>query len=199
MKNVLVIKSSLNGNASLSSQLVDQIVKKLKASGEDIKLTERDVAAENHPHLDGATYATFRKPEAEWSSEDRVRAQYSETLIAELKAADVIVIGIPMHQFTIPSTLKTWLDYASRAGKTFSYSAAGVEGLLKNKKVYLAIATGGVYSGPMAAMDFTENYMRTVLGFWGLKDVRVFRVEGIAVPDLRETALSKAIESVTIA
>lgn len=196
MKNVLFVKSSIKGNQSLSSQLGDAIVNKLR-SKEDVLLTVRDVAADMTPHLDMATFATLSTPAEKWSDEDRKRAFYSETVVAELAAAEIIVISVAMHQFTIPSTLKTWLDNASRAGKTFSYSAAGPKGLLTDKKVYLAISTGGIYSaGPMAALDFTESYLRAVLGFLGMTDVTAYRVEGSAMPEFKEMALTKAVSAV---
>ena len=102
-----------------------------------------------------------------------------------------------MYNFGIPSTLKAWIDHIVRAGVTFRYSDGFPEGLIKNKKVYLAISSGGVYSeGPMKSYDFTEPYLRTALGFIGLTDITVFRVEGTFVPGVKETALPKAIDSV---
>lgn len=113
--------------------------------------------------------------------------------------ADIIVIGVPIYNFNIPSALKAWLDHLVRAGKTFSYQTGRPEGLVKDKKVYLAIASGGVYSdGPMKSYDFAEPYLRAVLGFIGITDITTFRVEGTNVPDLKETALQKGIESVVI-
>jgi len=108
--------------------------------------------------------------------------------------ADILVIGTPLYNFGIPSTLKSWIDQIARAGVTFSYANGKPEGLVKNKKVYLAISSGGVYSqGPMMEFDFTEPYLRKVLGFIGLTDIAVFRVEGINIPGRKEAALTEAI------
>lgn len=199
MKNILVVKSSISGAQSHSNQLADAIVERIQSRNKDSQTTIRDVASDHAPHIDLATFTTFRTPVDQWTAEDNRRAQYSEQVIAELNEAEIIVIAIPMYQFSIPSQLKTWLDNASRAGKTFSYSANGPQGLLKNKKVYLAISSGGVYSqGPMAAVDFTESYMRAVLGFFGLTDITTFRVEGTAIPERKDSALAKAIEQIVL-
>jgi FMN-dependent NADH-azoreductase len=105
----------------------------------------------------------------------------SDALIDELFAADTIVVAVPMHNFGVPSTLKAWIDHISRAGRTFSYGANGPQGLLKGKHAILVLASGGVYSnGQMKAFDFTEPYLRAVLGFLGITNVDVVRVEGVA-------------------
>jgi FMN-dependent NADH-azoreductase len=104
-----------------------------------------------------------------------------------------------MYNFGIASTLKSWIDHIARANKTFRYSEKGPEGLVKNKKVYLAISTGGVYSdGPMKAYDFTEPYLRAVLGFMGMTNLTAYRVEGVNMPALKESALQKAIDSIAL-
>ena len=105
----------------------------------------------------------------------------SDALIDELFAADTIALAVPMHNFSPPSTLKAWIDHITRAGRTFSYSSNGPDGLLKGKRAILVLASGGVYSnGPAKPFDFTEPYLRTVLGFIGITDVEVVRVEGVA-------------------
>ena len=125
--------------------------------------------------------------------------KHSDEAIAELKDADIIVIGVPMYNFSLHSSLKAWIDHICRAGQTFSYSEKGPEGLIKNKKVYLAISTGGVYSeGFMKPYDFTEPYLRTLLGFLGMTDITAYRAEGLNMPDLKEHALEKAVESIEI-
>jgi FMN-dependent NADH-azoreductase len=106
----------------------------------------------------------------------------ADKLIAEVEAADTIVIAAPMYNFTIPSTLKAWLDHIARAGRTFRYTAAGPEGLLKGKKVFVVESRGGFYGeGPAKAMDFQEPYLRAMLGFLGLNDVTFIHAEGQAV------------------
>jgi FMN-dependent NADH-azoreductase len=104
-----------------------------------------------------------------------------------------------MYNFSIPSTLKAWLDHIVRPGLTFSYSEKGPEGLVKGKKVYLILSTGGIYSeGPMKPHDFVEPYLRFMLGFIGLTDITVFRVEGLAIPGIKETAMEKAIAGISL-
>ena len=106
----------------------------------------------------------------------------SDALIGELVTADVIVLAVPMHNFGIPSTLKAWIDHVVRAGRTFIYSEGGPEGLLKGKRLILVLASGGVYStGPAKQFDFQEPYLRAVLGFIGLTDIEVVRVEGVGM------------------
>ncbi|HYM04716.1 MAG TPA: NAD(P)H-dependent oxidoreductase, partial [Stellaceae bacterium] len=104
-------------------------------------------------------------------------------LIAEVEVADTIVLAVPMYNFAIPSTLKAWIDHVARAGRTFRYTAAGPEGLLKGKKVFVVTGRGGIYSGdvPAKIMDFQEPYLRAVLGFLGLDDVTFIHVEGLKV------------------
>jgi len=104
-----------------------------------------------------------------------------------------------MYNFSIHSSLKAWIDHISRANVTFSYSEKGAEGLVKNKKVYLAISSGGIYSeGAMKPYDFTESYLRTLLGFLGMTDITVFRAEGLNIPNVKDQALEKAIESIAV-
>lgn len=102
-----------------------------------------------------------------------------------------------MYNLTIPSTLKSWIDHLTRVGVTFKYVENGLEGLIKGKKVYLAISSGNIYSQePRKSFDFTENYMRAILGFLGMTDVTVFRAEGTSIPGLKETAIAKATEKI---
>jgi len=119
----------------------------------------------------------------------------SDLLIAELSAADVLVLAVPMYNFGLPSTLKAWIDHVVRAGRTFGYSPNGVEGLVKGKKAILVLARGGVYSeGPYKPFDFQEPYLRAVLGFIGITDVEVVDVAGVAVSAIGpEKALASAV------
>ena len=120
-------------------------------------------------------------PDPEQRSErERALARESDPLLEEVEAADVIVIGVPMYNFGIPSTLKAWVDHITRAGRTFRYTAKGPEGLLTNKKVFVIAARGGIYTGesPNKAFDFQESYLRAILGLSGLTDITFIRVEG---------------------
>jgi FMN-dependent NADH-azoreductase len=199
MTKILLIDSSPRRNASFSRKLSRAIVEKLKAKDPTSSVSTRDLTLRPMPHLEEAHLAAFFAPAEKHTAEDKRAIQYSDEAIAEILHADVIVLGVPMYNFGIPSVLKAWIDHLARAGKTFKYSEKGPEGLVKGKKLYLAIATGGVYSeGAMKAYDFTEPYLRTVFGFLGMTDVTTFRVEGVAVPGAQDAALEKAIGLIKI-
>jgi len=196
---ILHLISRPRGEASFSVKLGRAIVSELQSAHPDHTLTTHDLTTTPFPHLEEAHLTSFYTPEEKRTPELAEAAKNSDEAIAELMSADALVIDTPMYNFGIPSTLKTWIDHICRAGKTFSYGEKGPEGLVKNKKVYLAISSGGVYSeGFMKPYDFTEPYLRTVLGFLGMTDVKTFRVEGVKVPGLQETALDKAIEAIEL-
>jgi FMN-dependent NADH-azoreductase len=198
MKKILEIISSARGAASNSAQLTNTIIEKLKVQYPGSIVTQRDLVKKKYPHLEESHLTAFYAPENE-SEDYKTAVQHSDEAIAELEAADIIVIGVPIYNFHIPSALKAWIDHIVRGGKTFNYGAGRPEGLLKDKKVYLAIASGGVFSeGPLKAMDYAEPYLKWILGFIGLHDVTTFRVEGVSIPDLQETALQKGLESVVV-
>ena len=200
MKNILVIESSSRGGLSFSDKLVRAVVDKLREKNSEARVTVRNLAQNPFPHLEESHLAAFYTPPEKRSPADQATARRSDEAVAELMGADAIVIGVPMYNFTVPSALKAWIDHIVRAGLTFSYGTAGrPEGLVKGKKVYLAIASGGIYTeGPMKSYDFTEPYLRAILGFLGMTDVSAFRVEGLNVPDVKAGALAKAVESVQV-
>ena len=193
MKNILFVKSSSSGSQSQSHRFASHIVDDLQRRHPDATLTVRDVAKDPLPHIDEA-FVTGRVLPSEKRSPAQVKSlALSETLIAELEAADAIVLAVPMYNFGIPSSLKAWIDHIARPGRTFSYSAKGPEGLLKGKKAVVVVARGGVYSeGPMQKFDFQESYLRTILGFVGITNVHVVRVEGVG---MGEEAIKKAAAS----
>jgi FMN-dependent NADH-azoreductase len=196
--NILHIVSSARGPESFSHKLGDAIVEKLKGASPESDVVVHDVAALPFPHLGAAQLASFFTPEDMRTPELVATVAESDSAIDELMKADTVVIGVPMYNFGIPSTLKSWIDHIARAGKTFSYSESGPEGLVKNKKVYLAISSGGIYSeGTMKAFDYTESYLRSVLGFLGMTDIQVVRVEGVNIPGIQEAALEKAVNSLS--
>jgi FMN-dependent NADH-azoreductase len=128
-----------------------------------------------------------------------VAIRHSDENIHAVKEADILVIGAPMYNFAIHSTLKAWIDHIVRKGETFNVTEKGAEGLVKGKKVYVALSSGGIYSeGPWKEMDFVEPYLRSILGFIGLTDITFVRVEGLNVPGVKDGALEKAIASITI-
>ena len=192
MSNILVINSSISGEASVSRLLVADAVTELTSRDPQATLVFRDLAADAVPHLLPQTVAGVRA-KAATPAEHEARA-LSDKLIAELRAADIVVIGAPMYNFSIPSTLRTWFDHVLRPGETFSYSEAGPKGLLEGKRVIVVESRGGLYSeGPAAAIDFQEPYLRQLLGFIGLTDVTFIRAEKIGFgPEAREQALASS-------
>jgi FMN-dependent NADH-azoreductase len=199
MKKILHIISSPRGAASMSIQLGNAVVNKLQTAFPDSTVKVTDLLKNAFPHLEEAHLTSFYTPEENRTPEHLEAIKHSDESIQEINDADIIVIGAPLYNFTIHSVLKAWIDHITRAGITFKYDENGPVGLIKNKKVYLAISSGGIYSdGPMKAMDFVEPYLRTILGFLGMTDITVFRVEGLAIPGIQETALEKGIERIAI-
>jgi len=181
MKNILLIQSSPRGSESFSQQMAQSVVNDLKARHPEAKVVIRDLAANPPPHV-GSAFITGMYAPAEHRTPEQAKAiALSDALIDELFAADTVVMAVPMHNFTLPSTLKAWIDHVARSGRTFNYGAHGPEGLLKGKRAIVVLASGGVYSNErMKPFDFVEPYLRTVLGFIGITDVNVVRVEGAA-------------------
>lgn len=181
MKNILLIQSSPRGSESYSQRVADSIVNEIKDRDPNTTITFRDLAQDPLPHVGPAfVSALSAKPEELTAAQSEALA-LSDALIGEL-VADVIVLALPMHNFGIPSTLKAWIDHVVRAGRTFTYSERGPEGLLKGKRLILVLASGGVYSnGAAKQLDFQEPCLRAALGFIGLTDIEVVRVEGVAM------------------
>ena len=191
--SILAINSSALSEASVSNVLVRETVASLNAQRPGVKVTTRDVGANPLPHLNGDLLAAFQGGGEGHVAQAAAYARSNE-LIAELQAADTIVIGAPMYNFGIPSTLKAWFDHVLRAGVTFSYSEAGPQGLLKGKRAIVVETRGGLFSeGPNVAMDSQEPHLRTMLGFIGISDVTFVRAEKLAFgPEAREQALAGA-------
>lgn len=192
MNNILVINSSLLGEASVSRILVENAVDRLKEVNPKAAVTYRDLDESPVPHLTSATVAGVR---AVAGTQAELAAQaLSNELIAELKAADVVVIGAPMYNFSIPSSLRNWFDHVLRPRVTFAYSEGGVQGLLPDTRVIVIESRGGLYSeGPAKVMDFQEPYLKTLLGFVGITDVTFIHAEKIGSgTEARELALTTA-------
>ena len=187
--NILQIKSSILGGASQSSRLADEFVALLSQQHPEAKLIQRDLAAEPVPHLDGARAgAFFAKPEERTPGQREVIA-YSDALIDELRGADVLVLGLPMYNFGVPSQLKAWFDHIARAGETFKYTEKGAVGLLTGKKAYVFATRGGVYGDN----DAQTQFVRQFLGFIGISDVEFVYAEGLAIsPESRNNSLIAA-------
>lgn len=199
MKKILHIISSPRGAASMSIKLGNAIIEKIQAAYPDATVTESNLVKKQFPHLEESHLAAFFTPAERRSVENQEAIRHSDEAIQEIQDADIIVIGVPFYNFGIHSTLKAWIDHIARAGVTFKYGENGPEGLIKGKKVYLAIASGGIYSdGPMQGFDFAAPYLKSVLGFLGMTDVSIFRVEGASIPVVQDNALEKGIESIII-
>lgn len=195
--NILHIDASANDAAtSHTRRLSAELVEKLKTANPGASVVYRDVAADRLPHVD----MTIRQA---WISEGEkdaplaATATRSKALVDELKAADVIVIGSPMYNFTIPSTLKAWIDHIAVAGQTFHYTSTGPVGLLKGK-AYLVLSSGGIYSqGPFAAAEHLATYLTAIFGFLGIRDTEIVRAEGVAYgPEQDEAAMVSARERI---
>jgi FMN-dependent NADH-azoreductase len=197
MKKILHIISSPRGEASLSIKLGNAIIEKIKLAYPGSTVTENNLINNQFPHLEEAHLTSFFTPAENRTSEDLVAIKYSDDAIKELQDADTIVIGAPLYNFSIHSALKAWIDHIVRAHVTFKYDENGPEGLLKDKKVYIALSSGGIYSdGPMKPFDFVEPYLKHILSFIGLTDITVVRVEGSSIPGIQDTALEKGINSI---
>lgn len=182
MSTLLHINSSVRNAGSVSRTLTAEFIEQWKAVHPADKIVERDLAANTVPHLTEQTMGAFFTPAEQRSAEQASAVKLSDQLVAELMAADVIVIGAPMYNFSVSSALKAWIDHVARAGVTFKYTESGPVGLLTGKKVYVFTSRGGVYSqGPAKSMDFHETYLRGVLGFIGLTDVVFVHTEGLAL------------------
>lgn len=196
MINVLTLNSSLNGNAGNSNKLVSDFVNKLSKS-KDISLTQRDLSQDNLPHLSGNEMHAWMTDPVDRSADQIELAKLSDDLIAELQNNDVIVIGMPMYNFGVPSVFKSWIDRVARVGITFRYSENGPVGLLNNKKVYVLASRGGMYAG--TEKDSQTQYLKDVLSFLGLANVEFVYAEGLAMGEdssksAFESAQTKIIE-----
>lgn len=193
MSHLLVINSSAAGAASVSKQLIDETVARLRTADPALVVVERDLGANPVPHLTTDSTAAIRGAEPANDAQRAAKA-LSDSLVAELKAADTLIIGAPMYNFGIPSTLKSWFDHVLRAGVTFKYGEKGPVGLLEGKRAIVVESRGGIYSsGPTQALDSQEPHLRTMLGFIGISDITFVRAEKLGYgPEAREQAINDA-------
>lgn len=197
--NILHIDSSFNHAHSVSRLLSREIVDRLMQSGRYDEMVYRDVVDDEISHLTAPIAAGFRPvAEPDLAADVAVEHRLSEVLVAEFLASDVIVIGAPMYNFSIPSQLKAWLDRLAQPGKTFSYTAQGPVGLAGDKRVIIASSRGGFYHDtPLVEMDFQERYLNAFFGFLGITNVTFARAEGISKGDaVKEREIQRAIASV---
>ncbi len=198
MNTALIVTSSANGEASVSSSLAATLIDRLREAESTARIVLRDVGADPVPHLTAATVAAIKgRPESDVALAARA---LSDALVAELAAADVLVIASPMYNFGMSSTLKAWFDHVLRAGITFRYGENGPEGLMTGKKAVVIESRGGFYSdGPGAAMDGQEAHIRTLLGFIGITDVTFVRAEKLGYgPEAAEAAIAEASEALGV-
>ena len=191
MKTILQLNASVFSDNGQSSRLANEFVAALREVDPDARLIVRDFARDPVPHLDAERFGAFiAKTEARTLNQDAFVA-FSDGLIGELKQADVIVLGLPMYNFGVPSTLKAYFDHVARAGVTFRYTEKGPIGLLTGKKAYVLAARGGLYQG--TPRDTQTAYVRDFLAFLGITDAEFVYAEGLAISETsRDAALQKA-------
>jgi FMN-dependent NADH-azoreductase len=193
--NILQINSSARRDASHSTRLAARLVQRLRDADPEATLSVRDLNKVPHPILDEDALAALFTPADQRTLEQAARVALDDALIAEIQAADVVVLGVPMYNFGVPAQLKNWIDAISRAGVTFRYTEKGPEGLLKDKKVYVALTRGGKYRNTPA--DTQVPYLKTVFTFLGLDDVHFVYAEGLAMgPDAEQSAIASAHEQI---
>jgi FMN-dependent NADH-azoreductase len=189
--NILQINSSARPGQSQSTRLADSIVERLRRANPAASLTVRDLGRAPHPALDEAALGALFTPADQRTPEQVARVALDDALIAELKAADVVVLGVPMYNFGVPTQLKNWIDAVARAGVTFKYTDKGAVGLVQGKKVYVALTRGGLYRNTPA--DTQTPYLQAFLGFIGMTDVDFIFAEGLAMgPEAEQKALAAA-------
>ena len=192
--NILQINSSARADGSHSTRLANTLVERVQASllhPEAATITVRDLGRTPHPELNETALQALFTPAELRTPEQAARVALDDALIAELQAADVVVLGVPMYNFGVPASLKNWIDAISRAKVTFQYTANGPEGLLKGKKVYVALTRGGQYRNTPS--DSQVPYLKTVLSFLGMSDLQFVYAEGLAMgPDAEQQALASA-------
>jgi FMN-dependent NADH-azoreductase len=193
--NILQINSSARRDASQSTRLATRIVERLRDADPEATVTVRDLNLVPHPILDEAALGALFTPAESRTAEQSARVAQDDALIAEVMAADAIVLGVPMYNFGVPAQLKNWIDAISRAGVTFRYTEKGPEGLVKGKTVYVALTRGGKYRNTPS--DTQVPYLRTVFGFLGMTDVHFVYAEGLAMgPDAEQKAIASAYEQI---
>ncbi len=199
---LLHVDSSILGEASASRALTSEVVQAWRETNPNLQVTYRDLAADPVSHVSGAYLAAHAVDPAQHGPELRQDLAASGAALDEFLSADVVVIGAPMYNFTIPTQLKAWIDRLAVAGKTFRYTATGSEGLAGDKTVIVVSTRGGFYGegSPLAAIDHQEPYLRAIFGFFGITKVEFIRAEGLAVgPEQRQQGIAAARQSIGLA
>lgn len=192
---ILQINSSARAENSHSTRLANALVERLRATQPQAELSVRDLGRTPHPMLDEVALQALFSPAEQRTPEQAARVALDDALIAEIQAADVVVLGAPMYNFGVSSQLKNWIDAISRAQVTFRYTANGPEGLLKGKKVYVALTRGGLYRN--TPNDTQTPYLQTFFGFLGMTDVQFVYAEGLAMgSEAEQSALASAYSQI---
>ena len=193
MNTLLYVRTSLYGTQGASSQLAERFVAEWLSRNPGGRVITRDLAANPVPHLTAERFQAFNTPPEDRTPEQRAVAEYSDALIDELRSADTIVLGVPMYNFGVPSTLRTYFDHIARAGVTFRYTSAGPEGLLAGRRAYVFVTRGGIYDG---SADSQAPYLRQFLRFIGIETEFVF-AEGLGHgEESRQKSLATAREQI---
>jgi FMN-dependent NADH-azoreductase len=192
---ILQINSSARAEGSHSTRLANTLVERLRAEQPHATFSVRDLGRTPHPMLDDAALRALFTPAEQRTPEQTARVAQDDALIAEIQAADVVVLGVPMYNFGVPAQLKNWIDAISRVQVTFRYTEKGPEGLLTGKKVYLALTRGGLYRN--TPNDSQTPYLKTFFGFLGMTDVQFVYAEGLAMgPEAEQNALASALAQI---
>jgi FMN-dependent NADH-azoreductase len=195
MRQILCLTSSPRRDTSYSNLVAARLLKELRIVHPDAAVTIRDVAGNPLPHIDDDFVTATRSVAGARTSRQRELVEQSDILVDELLQADTIVIAAAMINYGIPSTLKAWIDYICRPGRTYRYTEHGTKGLLGGRRAILVLARGGIYSGgPLRSLEHDESYLRSVLAFLGITDVETILIEGVGLgPDAAERAVDNAI------
>ena len=195
MKTLLQLNSSIFSSGGQSSRLADDFVAAWRTAHPAARIIARDFASDPVPHLTAERFQSFLAKPEERNTEQQAVVAYSDTLIDELKRAEVIVLGLPMYNFGVPSQLKAYFDHIARVGVTFRYTEKGPVGLLSGKKVYVFATRGGLYAG--TALDTQTAYVRDFLRFLGITDVEFVYAEGLAINEAsKNAALAQAARAI---
>jgi FMN-dependent NADH-azoreductase len=199
-KRILQLNSSILGEQSVSRKLGNAIVEKIQEKYPNSTVEQLDLVESKIPHLTPDVLGAMFTPAEHQTDEIKQKLELSDKLVKQLFDADIIVIGAPLINRTIHSSLKAWIDHITRRGITFGYTEEGFPiGFVKDKKVYVAMSSGGVYTDEQGKKnDFVAPYLQSFLGFLGMTDLTVFRAEGLHVPVIQDTALGKGIDSIVI-
>ncbi len=193
-RTILQIDASAQGERSESRRLTDEFIQRWKSVSAEDQIIQRDIVDNPLPHINSAILGSMMTPAEQRSPEQSITAEQYEELLQEFLDADVLVLGVPMYNFTIPSTLKAWIDHITVPGKTFEYTAEGPVGLVSDKQVYILSTRGGFYNeSPMDQMDHQVSYLQTLFGFLGIEDIQIIHAEGLNIsPEVRDQSIAAA-------